>query len=229
MRAISALHSGKRRGAIIGVLAAVLSFHSGVEGAGERSSGEDATRGGRLESQQQGRPEIGEKLFDQSECRNCHSIHHEGSEVGPDLTQVGIRRSPEWLQAFIFAPEEQFPDTKMPQFPWKTKQQVADVVAFLLSLKTPVDREPIFQKGKSEVETGRLLVEAYDCRACHIIGDGGRPRYPNLTHIGSKIYREWEYYWLLDPQKIKRGTFMPTFGFSEQEASSIAAYLESLK
>lgn len=221
MRATCIWQSWKKQRLVMVAFLTVLLFYDGFGIATKRSLAE----GPLLE----GRPEIGEKLFDQSECRNCHSLHHQGSEVGPDLTQVGLRRSHQWLQEFIFAPEEQFPDTKMPQFPWKSKQQVADVVAFLLSLQTPVDREAIFQKGKSEVETGRLLVEAYDCRACHIIGDGGRPRYPNLSHIGSKIYREWEYHWLLDPQKIKRGTFMPTFGFTEQEASAIASYLESLK
>lgn len=176
-----------------------------------------------------GRPAIGAKLFEISECKNCHSLHHQGSEVGPDLTQVGIRRSHEFLVDFIFDPEDQFPDTKMPRFPWKDKQQVADIVAFLMTMKTSVDGEGILSRAGSEIEAGQQLVEAYDCRACHIIHDGGRSRYPNLTHIGSKIYPEWEYVWLLDPQKIKRGTFMPTFGFSEQEASAIASYLESLK
>ncbi len=178
---------------------------------------------------QQGQPEIGEKLFEKSECKNCHSLKHQGSEVGPDLTQVGIRRSHEFLVEFIFDPEDQFPDTKMPRFPWKDKQQAADIVSFLMTLKAPVDGEGLLSRAGSEVEGGQHLVEAYDCRACHIIHDGGRSRYPNLTHIGSKIYREWEYVWLMDPQKIKPGTFMPTFGFSEKEASAIAAYLESLK
>ena len=192
-------------------------------------TGEANTLSPNPESTQQGRPDIGEKLFDQSECRNCHSLNHQGSEVGPDLTQVGVRRSQEFLVEFIFNPEDQFPDTKMPRFLWKDKQQGRDIVAFLMTLKTPVDSKSIISQTASEVEAGKKLVEAYDCRACHIIQDGGRPRYPNLTHIGSKIYREWEYYWLLDPQKIKPGTFMPTFGFSEKEASAIASYLENLK
>lgn len=176
-----------------------------------------------------GRADVGAKLFDRSDCRNCHSINHQGSEVGPDLTQVGIRRSRDWLVKFIYAPEEQFPDTKMPQFPWKEKQEVADVVEFLLTLQKPVDRNAIRRTTGSPIETGKALVDALDCRACHIIRDGGRPRYPNLTHIGSKIYPEWEQEWLMDPQKIKPGTFMPTFGFTQEEAAAIAAFLESLK
>lgn len=177
----------------------------------------------------EGRPEVGAKLFDASNCRNCHSINHQGSEVGPDLTQVGVRRSRDWLVEFVAAPQQKFPYTLMPQFPWKDKQQVADVVAYLLTLKKPVDRKGIMSDGGPEIEIGKALVEAFDCRACHIIRNGGRSRYPNLTHVGSKIYREWEQEWLMDPQKIKPGTFMPTFGFTKKEASAIAAYLESLK
>lgn len=176
-----------------------------------------------------GRADVGAKLFDRSDCRNCHSVNHQGSEVGPDLTQVGLRRSHDRLVEFIYDPEEQFPDTKMPRFPWKNKQEVADIVAFLQTLKKPVDRNAIRKSSPSPVEFGKALVTAFDCRACHIIQDGGRPRYPNLTHIGSKIYPEWEQEWLMDPQKIKPGTFMPTFGFAEDEAKAIAAYLDSLK
>ncbi|CAE6796989.1 c-type cytochrome [Nitrospira defluvii] len=176
-----------------------------------------------------GRADVGAKLFDRSDCRNCHSVNHQGSEVGPDLTQVGLRRAPGKLLEFIYDPEDQFPDTKMPRFPWKSKQEVADIVAYLQTLKKPVDRDAIRKTTTSPVEFGKALVAAFDCRACHIIQDGGRPRYPNLTHIGSKIYPEWEQEWLKDPQKIKPGTFMPTFGFTEDEAKAIATYLDSLK
>ena len=176
-----------------------------------------------------GRADVGAKLFDRSDCRNCHSVNHQGSEVGPDLTQVGLRRTPDRLLEFIYDPEEQFPDTKMPRFRWKSKQEAADIVAFLQTLKKPVDRDAIRNASTSPVEFGKALVTAFDCRACHIIQDGGRPRYPNLTHIGSKIYPEWEQEWLKDPQKIKPGTFMPTFGFTDAEAAAIATYLDSLK
>ena len=207
--------------AIAWAVMTLILFSEGIVGADEQ--------GRRPVGSLVGDAEAGAKLFDTSECKNCHSLNHQGSEVGPDLTQVGIRRSRDWLTEFIYEPEELFPDTKMPRFPWKTKQQVADVVAYLWTLKTPVDREGILSRAGSQAEVGKALVKAFDCRACHRIQDGGRARYPNLTHIGSKIYPEWEYHWLLDPQKIKRGTFMPTFGFTEEEAAAIAAYLEGLE
>lgn len=215
------------RGLTIAIaLSGLVSFVLLVQGQGLGAGGEKKHPSA---SALVGRADVGAKLFDRSDCRNCHSINHQGSEVGPDLTQVGIRRSRDWLVEFIYDPEELFPDTKMPRFPWKERQEVADVVEFLLTLKKPMDREAIMRRSGSPIETGKALVVAFDCRACHIIQDGGRPRYPDLTRIGSKIYPEWEQEWLMDPQKIKPGTFMPTFGFTEAEATAIAAYLDSLK
>lgn len=176
-----------------------------------------------------GRPEVGKELFKKHECLNCHSIRGQGGSQGPDLAQVGLRRSPQWLTNFIYDPSELFPESPMPRPEWKSEQEVADVVAFLLSLKRQVPKEKILQATASDVEKGEALVQAYDCRACHTIGEGGVSGYPELTHVGRKIRPEWERRWLQDTQKVKPGTFMPTFGFGDPELDAIVAYLHSLK
>lgn len=175
-----------------------------------------------------GRPEVGKELFKKHECLNCHSIRGQGGSQGPDLAQVGLRRSAEWLTNFIYDPSEPFPESPMPRPEWKSEQEVADVVAFLLGLKRDVPKEKILQAKASEIEKGEALVQAYDCRACHTIGEGGVSGYPELTHVGRKIRPEWERRWLQDTQKVKPGTFMPTFGFSDPELDAIVAYLHSL-
>lgn len=175
-----------------------------------------------------GRPEVGKELLKKQECLNCHSIRGQGGSQGPDLAQVGLRRSEEWLTNFIYDPSELFPESPMPRLDWKSEQEVRDVVAFLLTLKRDVPKEKILQAKASDVEKGEALVQAYDCRACHTIGEGGVSGYPELTHIGRKIRPEWERRWLQDTQKVKPGTFMPTFGFSEPEIEAIVAYLHSL-
>jgi sulfur oxidation c-type cytochrome SoxX len=176
-----------------------------------------------------GRPDVGKELFKKQECLNCHSIRGQGGSQGPDLAQVGLRRSAEWLNNFIYDPSELFPESPMPRLDWKSEQEVADVVAFLLTLKRDVPKEKILHARASDVEKGEALVQAYDCRACHTIGEGGVSGYPELTHVGRKIRPEWERSWLKDTQKIKPGTFMPTFGFSEPELDAIVAYLHTLK
>ena len=176
-----------------------------------------------------GRPDVGKELFKKQECVNCHSIRGHGGSQGPDLAQVGLRRSAEWLNNFIYDPSELFPESPMPRLDWKSEQEVADVVAFLLTLKREVPKEKILQAKASDVEKGEAFVQAYDCRACHAIGEGGVAGYPDLSHVGRKIRPEWERSWLKDTQTIKPGTFMPTFGFSEPELDAIVAYLHTLK
>ncbi len=196
-----------------------------------------------------GDAEKGLALYKKSLCVNCHIIDHEGlyeaqadgskrlagGRVGPVLTEVGLRRSEEHLSEFVFEPRSIYPETPMPQFPWKNPQEAADIAAFLMVTATPPDTATIIKThGGSNIAAGADLVKAYDCRACHTIGDGGeygegRAMYPNLTHIGSKIHREWEHIWLRNPDDINEGTFMPNFNFNEPSIIAITTYLESLK
>ena len=196
-----------------------------------------------------GDPMKGQALYKKSLCVNCHIIDHEsmyeaqadgsknlaGGRVGPVLTEVGLRRSEEDLSDFVFEPRSIYPETPMPQFPWENPQQAADIAAFLVSTATPPDVASIVKKhGGTNISAGAELVKAYDCRSCHTIAEGGeygegRAMYPNLTHVGSKIYREWEHIWLRNPDEIKEGTFMPNFNLNEDAIISITTYLESLK
>ena len=41
--------------------------------------------------------EEGKKSIEIRMCRIYHTINNVGGLVGPDLNQVGIRRTPEWL------------------------------------------------------------------------------------------------------------------------------------
>lgn len=175
-----------------------------------------------------GRITEGEKVITKRACNICHSFNGAGGLVGPDLTQVGIRRTEEWLFRWLEDPSAVLSGTDMPTFEWDSDQEIMDVIAYLTSLKKPVDSGSILKLPTKE-DAGRLLVDAYDCRACHKIIEGGRGRYPDLTHIGSKIYPQWEVNWLKDPQAIKPGTFMPTFPLSLEEREAIAAYLHTLK
>lgn len=175
-----------------------------------------------------GRPAEGEQIIKTRACNICHSFNGAGGFVGPDLTQVGIRRTEEWLFRWLDDPPLILPGTDMPKFEWESDQEIRDVIAYLASLKKSVDSATLL-KSQTKEEAGRRLVDAYDCRACHRIIEGGRVRFPDLTHVGSKIYPSWEVNWLKDPQAIKPGTFMPTFPLSLEEREAIAAYLHSLK
>jgi nitric oxide reductase subunit C len=149
--------------------------------------------------------------------------------VGPDLTQVTVRRTDERLVKWLKDPPALLEDTDMPKVPWDGEQEIFDLISYFKALRKDVDRS--FLGKVSKKEAGKRLIKEYDCRACHRIIDpwSGRERYPELTHEGRKRSKTWINNWLRDPQAIKPGTFMPTYPFSEEERVAVAEYLSSLK
>jgi len=63
--------------------------------------------GGMALAQGGGDPAKGKTLFESSGCMNCHRINDKGSHTGPDLSDVGDRRTPERLKASILTPDEE--------------------------------------------------------------------------------------------------------------------------
>ena len=54
-----------------------------------------------------GNPSSGRALVQSSKCMDCHRIGDEGSRIGPDLSDIGGRRSPALLQRAIVAPDDE--------------------------------------------------------------------------------------------------------------------------
>lgn len=85
-------------------------------------------------------------------------------------------------------------------------------------------------------ERGRALIATSGCRACHVIeglpGPYGRVG-PDLARLDRRAYLAGTFpnapgtlvRWLRDPPAMAPRTAMPSFGFSEEEARDIAAYL----
>jgi len=54
----------------------------------------------------------GERLFwSKGKCGQCHTIGPRGGRMGPDLTEIGTRRSPAHLRTSLLDPEAEVPDT----------------------------------------------------------------------------------------------------------------------
>jgi putative heme-binding domain-containing protein len=54
-----------------------------------------------------GNPETGAALFrGKGGCLQCHQVNGEGGRVGPDLSQVGARRSPDHLKTSLLDPNQ---------------------------------------------------------------------------------------------------------------------------
>ena len=50
----------------------------------------------------------GKSVFKSKGCINCHAINGVGGKAGPDLSNIGARKSIEWLKDFIKNPDSYF-------------------------------------------------------------------------------------------------------------------------
>jgi len=52
-------------------------------------------------------PSRGKALVESNGCFDCHRIGEQGSRVGPNLSDIGTRRTPDRLQRSLVAPDEE--------------------------------------------------------------------------------------------------------------------------
>jgi nitric oxide reductase subunit C len=77
----------------------------------------------------------GRQLYASQGCSGCHTINGVGGKVGPDLSQVGSRRSTGWIEQQIRNPKSHFPDSTMPSFGQLPARDLQDLGAYLAGLK----------------------------------------------------------------------------------------------
>jgi cbb3-type cytochrome oxidase cytochrome c subunit len=82
-------------------------------------------------------PAAGASLYGESFCASCHAVQNAagnmvGGDIGPELTRVGSKVKPEWLQAWLRNPRAYDPGTAMPHYRL-TDPQVATLSGFLLA------------------------------------------------------------------------------------------------
>ncbi len=61
----------------------------------------------------------GEQIYRASGCSACHFIATEGGVLGPDLTNIGAQRSPDYLRRALLEPEADIPNS-FGQYRWYT-------------------------------------------------------------------------------------------------------------
>jgi cytochrome c1 len=139
-------------------------------------------------------PAAGASLYGESFCASCHAVQNAagnvvGGDVGPELTRVGSKVKPEWLQAWIRNPRTYDPPTAMPHYRFNDSQ-VATLSGFLLAkadsdLLSNVHLEPATPQ---QIAHGKRLVSDYGCASCHEIAGIKKPENfaPELSRIGSK-------------------------------------------
>lgn len=171
-------------------------------------------------------------MIDEKACLTCHQVGNLGDgKLAPNLRYVGERRSKKWLKKWLADPLSVKNPTIMPGG-LLDEAQIDAMAGFLAGLKNRTNTKAILEEHKSDpVAAGKALFAAHDCGTCHKIdGAGGNfsNTGPDLKGVSSRRKPAWVKKWLKNPQKIKKGTFMPTFKLSAAEIEALSAFLATL-
>jgi len=133
--------------------------------------------------------ERGRAAFVAYKCSKCHTVADEGGVLGPDLTFVGFRKSPEFLDRWLINPSAWKPHVSMPNFYLQDAVR-SDLVAYLSTLKG----EAYIRNGRpwdgkefrsDSVKRGSEIYSRVGCVTCH--GKDGVGGYPNNNVLGGAI------------------------------------------
>ncbi|MFI5362422.1 MAG: c-type cytochrome [Elusimicrobiota bacterium] len=191
----------------------------------------------------------GERDFRGLGCAKCHMLGDVGNEWGPNLTLIGFRKSPEWLDLWLRNPHSWNMKTVMPNFNLKDETR-ADLVAYLSSQKGQAWSVYPWRTPEAAAlpaaERGQLIFNKAGCVACHgQFGGGGYPNnnvagglIPSLTKA-SEGYSKAELHSKIqngafslpdDPSKPKALIYMPKWGdqLKADEIDALVEYIYSL-
>ncbi len=121
-----------------------------------------------------GNPDRGKKLFKSKKCLDCHSIHGEGGDIGPDLGRMENVRSISDIMANLWNH-----GTRMLQligeigysFPKFKIDEMSDLLAYLYSVQ--------YYDEEGDPKKGEVIFKEKGCVNCH----GEEKIAPSLTDI----------------------------------------------
>lgn len=124
-------------------------------------------------------------LTERLACLGCHQLDGAGGRIGPDLSNVGSRRSTEFIRAVLVDPQARNPNSVMPRIPL-TRATRELLVTYLAerggSASGSASPEPVGDRSAAPV-TVAAPRETYQrfCAACH--GAEGRGDGPNARYL----------------------------------------------
>jgi len=193
---------------------------------------------------------LGQRLFVEKGCASCHVVKglSPPTDFGPDLSSLGRKTVSQlefgraaipqtliaYIQAKITNPGSVNPAARMPQY-HLTPASLDALTTALLSMTGGPPNSGIAQlvvpapqaQFRPAGEFGELY-ERYKCYVCHRFNGYGGTLAPDLTFEGSRTQRAWLIAFLKNPQTLRPTLTlrMPQFNMNDQEASTLADYLE---
>lgn len=113
-------------------------------------------------------------------CLGCHRIRGQGGTIGPDLTDVGSRRTPGFIYGMIADPQGTLPGSRMPRTVMP-ERWIELLAQYLVSLKGSETRAPLEDPRGTPGDRGWAAIEdpaalyRQACAPCHGVegkGDG---------------------------------------------------------
>lgn len=159
-------------------------------------------------------------------CAGCHDIPGFSADEthAPRLESVGWKAQAGWLRRYLAQPSL-VAGARMPDFRL-TPAELDALDAFLRGQRAtpPLDSGAV-DWSKADPERGRELYARARCVTCHRVDERGGTLGPDLSHVGSRVTREWLWSYLTDPFRDQPDTLMPRVAFKADEIRDITSYL----
>lgn len=111
-------------------------------------------------------------IRDRFPCLGCHELDGEGGRIGPSLSDVASRLSPDAIYRMIRDPDAEVPGTIMPAHPM-TEERINLIASFLSGLGSGgADRQAISPAPTPQRGEDGATLYARLCAVCH--GEKGR-------------------------------------------------------
>jgi mono/diheme cytochrome c family protein len=170
----------------------------------------------------------GRKLFFYTySCSACHEIKGlKGKEyIGPDLNHLKTKLlDHNWLVRFAKNPHDYREKSPMPACK-VSLEEAKSITSYLYSVSKPVKLNS--PTSDRDLEWGEELIYEAGCDECHGFEEGEKGL--DLTRIGEKIGLKYLFNWIKRPKFYQPGTRMKDLKLADDEATSIAYYLTTLK
>jgi mono/diheme cytochrome c family protein len=194
-------------------------------------------------------PAAGASLYGESFCASCHAVQNAagnvvGGDIGPELTRIGNKAKPEWLQAWLRNPRAYDPGTAMPHYRFNDPQ-IATLTGFLQAKTDPdlLSNVHLEAATAEQIAHGKRLVSDYGCASCHQIAGIKKAENfaPELSRIGSKPITQLIFLpgmqhtlpnyiagKIREPRAFAQGLKMPQYTFTPAQIDSLTTALLAL-
>ncbi len=144
----------------------------------------------------------------------------------PFLTGQGAKAQTAWLHEFLSSPTMIRPKIKvrMPTFHFSESELNTLIAGWNYESKQPFPFADPYNPADhpDQVRAGQVLFESLKCAACHMRSEADLTKEginaPNFENVRRRLKPDWINLWIKDPQKLAKGTNMPTFDWQHLSA-----------